>query len=90
MNIVHEHVAAVADKVALAGSAGTLLGWATSSNFGMWAGILIGFCGLVVNWYFKRKSDHRSQEAHVAFLKKLEAGGPPPNQTVFERLEADE
>ena len=73
---VHESIAGAADKVARAGSAGSVVGWATSSNFGMWAGILIGFAGLVVNWYFKRKSDMRNQQVHDAYLAKLHAAVP--------------
>jgi len=64
-------VAAVASKLTGAGSVMTMFGWFTSSNFGMWAGILIGILGLVVNWYFKHRGDRRAEEAHKAYMKKL-------------------
>ena len=75
MNIssLHETIAATADKFTKAGSAGTLVGWLTSSEFGMWAGIVIGIAGLMVNWYFKRKMDRRNQEAHDLWMSRLNA-----------------
>lgn len=73
MTQLHQTIAAAADKATWTGSAGSVLGWMTSSAFGMWAGIVIGVLGLVVNWYFKRKGDRRSQEAHNAYLETLRA-----------------
>lgn len=64
-------VAAVANKVTLIGSAGSVFSWLNSSNFGMWAGIVIGVIGLLVNWYFKSQTNRREQQAHEAFLKKM-------------------
>lgn len=55
-----------------AGSVVTLAGWFTSSNIGMWVGILIGISGLVINWYFKSRSDRRAQEAHRVFMTQME------------------
>jgi hypothetical protein len=71
MNQLHEIIAEVGHKATIAGSGGTILGWATSSEFGMWAGIVIGIAGLVVNWYFKRKSDIRNQQAHALYMQTL-------------------
>lgn len=76
-------VAGAASKATWTGSAVTVLSTFTSSDFGLWAGVAIGVAGLVVNWYFKRKSDLReaatelrAQEAHAAFMANLkdEAG----------------
>lgn len=78
-------IAAAASKATGAGSAVTVFGFITSSNIGMWLGVLIGFCGLVVNWYFKRKSDRRAEEAHKAYMRKLSGGVELP-----ELREADE
>ena len=64
-------VSAAASKVTGAGSAVTLFGWATSSTLGMWVGIVIGIAGLLVNWYFKHKSDRRAQAAHDAYMFKI-------------------
>ena len=78
-------ISAAASKATGAGSAVTVLGFITSSNIGMWLGVLVGFCGLVVNWYFRRKSDRRAEEAHKAYMRKLNAGWVPS-----ELQEADE
>lgn len=77
-------ISAVASKATGAGSAFTVFGFITSSNIGMWLGVLVGFTGLVVNWYFKRKADKRAEEAHQAYMRKLHGGESDPPQ------EADE
>lgn len=74
MNNAHEHITTLGDKVTIAGSAGTILGWATSSTFGMWMGILIGVTGLLINWYFKSKADRRNQEAHDMHMERMRRG----------------
>lgn len=66
-------VAAVADRLTIAGSAGAVLGWLTSSQAGILIGILIGVAGLVINWHFKRKNDKRQELAHQAFMARLVA-----------------
>ena len=63
--------ATVASKVSIAGSAGSIAGWATSSNFGMWAGIVIGVTGLLVNWYYKRKSYRLEKDLNEARIRRL-------------------
>lgn len=63
--------ASVANKVTIAGSGGSIMGALTSSHFGMWAGIIIGVAGLLINWYFKIQSDRRARISHEAFMKKL-------------------
>ena len=86
-NIQHSleaSVSAAASKATGAGSAVTVVGWLTSSNFGMWAGIVIGVAGLIVNSYFKHKSDKRAAEAHKAYMRKLD------NSSFNDRHEADE
>lgn len=64
----------IANKAVGGGSAVTILGWLNSSNFGMWAGILIGVVGLLINWYYKHRGNARADEAHRAQLRALEAG----------------
>lgn len=68
---VEASVAAAASKVTGAGSAVTVVGWATESNIGMWAGLFIGIAGLLVNTYFKLRSDHRAQAAHDVYVRSL-------------------
>ena len=85
-------VAYAASKAPATGSVVTVAGWATDSNFGMWAGIVIGVLGLLINTYYKRKSDRRAEEAHQAQMRSLKEdamkdGRDPP---FLDRLEADE
>lgn len=67
-------IAASASKMTGVGSGVTILSWLTSSAVGMWLGILIGVLGLVINWYFKHRSDRRAQEIHTAYMKKIMKG----------------
>ena len=84
---VEASMAAGASKVTGIGSGITVVGWFTQSSIGMWAGILIGILGLAVNWYFKHQGDKRAQEAHQAYMRKLNASsGAIP----LGRHEADE
>lgn len=59
-------------KITLAGSAGSVVGWATSSNIGVWVGIVIGLAGLALNFYFKRRADRRHQVAHEAYMRQFQ------------------
>lgn len=78
-------VASVASKATGTGSAVTVVGWLTSSNFGMWAGIAIGVGGLIVNWYYRRKADRREAEAHEMHIYKMRKRTRSPDS-----FEADE
>lgn len=82
---IEASVAASASKATVAGSAVTTVGWLTSSNFGMWAGIAIGLAGLLVNTFFKFRSDRRANEAHKAYLKSVYHRPSTP-----EKIEVDE
>ena len=77
-------VASAGSKVTAAGTAVTTVGWLSSSNFGMWAGIAIGVIGLLVNIVFKvradlraRAADRRAIEAHQAYLRTVGTNFPP-------------
>ena len=61
-----------AEKLTIVGSAGTVLGWITSSEFGVLAGISIGVLGLLMNWYFKMRHDNRAETAHKAYMQKMQ------------------
>ena len=78
---------AMANKATFAGSAVSVLGGLTESQIGLWAGILIGFAGLAVNWYFKRKADKRNEASHAAFLANMSLGRAMPNPDVIEDKE---
>lgn len=75
---------AVSNKMTLGGAAGTIAGWATSSAFGVWAGIVIGLAGLALNFYFKRRSDAREHALYLAKMRKYAVTGSDAP------LEADE
>lgn len=62
---------AVANKLTFGGSVGTLLGWVTSSQFGVLLGMVIGVSGLAMNWYFKSRHDKRAQASHKAYMETL-------------------
>lgn len=68
---IEASIAASASKVTAAGSTVTVVSWFNDSNLGMWAGIFIGFTGLMINFYYKHKHDKRAQEAHEAYLHTL-------------------
>ena len=79
LHIQEPAVIAFANKATGAGVFGTILGWAESSTFGMWAGIFIGLLGVGINLYYKRKSDKRAIEAHNHYMSKpVNPVAPPP------------
>lgn len=54
----------------------------------MWAGIVIGVIGLLVNFYYKRKGDRRAAEAHQRYMS--QAHSPPAMPPFPEITEHDE
>lgn len=66
-------IAAAGSKATFAGSGTAILGWLTSSEFGVVAGILLGFVGLIVNWYFRRRTDKREQREYEARMRRMGA-----------------
>lgn len=57
-------LAAAGSKATYAGAGTTVTGWLLSSEFGVLAGILIGVCGLCIQWYYRHKQDKREQAEH--------------------------
>jgi hypothetical protein len=51
-------------KVAYTGATTTVGSWLLSSEFGVFAGLLIGVLGLLTNWYFQHRRDKREQMEH--------------------------
>ena len=85
---IQETVAAAANPVTGAGSATTVLSWMNGSEFGMWAGIVIGLVGLAVNFYYKRKNDRRAAEAHERYMSQAAAApAMPPFPEIIEKDE---
>lgn len=83
-------VTATAQKATMLGSAGTLVGWATSSDIAVWAGILIGVLGLLINWWFKRRHDKRAEAAHTAFMKRMKNSDGLPYSFKYEQTGEDD
>lgn len=55
-------LAAIGSKATYGGAATSVVGWLMSSEFGVVAGIVLGICGLLVNWHYRRKQDKRDEE----------------------------
>ena len=75
------NAAAIGSKTTLAGSATAGLGWATSSAFFGWVGVIIALLGLGVNYYFRRKEhelrlrdDARKEAEHLARMQAIQGG----------------
>ena len=57
-------IAAVAQKFAVGGGGTAFLGAINANWVAAIGGIAIGLAGLLVQWYYKRKSDRRAEELH--------------------------
>lgn len=57
-------LAAAGSKATYGGASASVLSWFLSSEFGMLAGLAIGFAGLIVNWHYRHKEDRRQQAEH--------------------------
>ncbi len=66
---VEAAIAAAGSKATYGGASTTVVSWLLSSEFGMLMGILIGFGGLCVNWYYRHKQDKRDQAEHEKRMK---------------------
>lgn len=66
-----EVIAAGAQKVAYGGGAASLYGGMTANEIAAFGGLLIALLGLLVQLYFKHRSDKREQAYYAAKLAKL-------------------
>ena len=64
--------AGIASKSTYAGAASLVLGWLTSSEAAVLFGIVVGICGLAVNWYYKAKADRRAEVAFQARMARIQ------------------
>jgi hypothetical protein len=80
-NSIDATIAAAGHKATMGGAAASGLSWFLSSEFGVLCGILIGFLGLMVNFWFRRREDKRHQAEHEARMRKLRDSAPMPLDT---------
>lgn len=64
-------IAAVAQKITVAGGSTAVLGGLTANEIAAFTGALVAVIGLLVQWYYKRKDDRRQDELHRARLAEL-------------------
>ena len=64
-------IAAVAQKITVAGGSTAVLGGLTANEIAAFTGALVAVIGLLVQWYYKRKDDRRQDELHLARLAEL-------------------
>lgn len=56
-------IAAVASKGTWLGSLTSVVGFLTSSGFGVFVGAVIGITSLLIQWYYRKKQDRREEAA---------------------------
>lgn len=57
-------IASVGSKATYTGATTSVLSWVLSSEFGILFGLMLGFGGFIINWYYKHKQDKREQAEH--------------------------
>ena len=73
-------LAALGSKSTYAGASVTVTGWLLSSEFAVLVGMLLGFAGFAVNWYYRHKltnteirlreaQEVRAREEHAAKME---------------------
>ena len=67
---VEAAIAASASKATYGGAATIGLGWLLSNEFAVLMGMVLGLCGLAVNWYYRAKADRRHEAEHLARMEK--------------------
>lgn len=66
---------AVASKTTYAGGAASVFGMMMSIDLISWIGLSVAIGGFLMNWYYKRKEDSRSEELHKIRIKELQCNG---------------
>jgi type IV secretory pathway TrbD component len=69
-DVIEAGAAWVATKAMFSGAFAAVVGAVTSSQFVGVAGVSIGFVGLLINWYFKARTDAREQREHEARMRR--------------------
>ena len=64
-------VSAIASKFTYGGSSAAVVFGLTANELAAVLGVLIALAGLAVQWYYKRKSNHREQILHDARMAGL-------------------
>ena len=58
-------MAAVGSKATYTGASTSVLAWMLSSEFGILVGVLLGFGGFILSWYYQHKKDKREEIEHA-------------------------
>jgi hypothetical protein len=69
-DLIEAGAAWVATKAMISGAVTAVVGAFASSQFVGVAGVSIGFVGLLINWYFKARTDAREQREHEARMRR--------------------
>jgi hypothetical protein len=69
-DLIEAGAAWVATKAMFSGAFAAVVGAFASSQFVGVAGVCIGFLGLLVNWYFRARTDAREQREHEARMRR--------------------
>ena len=69
-DLIEAGAAWVATKAMFSGAVTAVVGAFASSQFVGVAGVSIGFVGLLINWYFKARTDAREQREHEARMRR--------------------
>lgn len=64
-------IAAIASKATYGGGTVAVIGGMTANELAAIGGLFCAVVGLVVQWYYKRKSDRREAELHDERLRDL-------------------
>ena len=61
-------IAGVAQKVTMIGGSAAFFGGLTANELAAFGGLLVGFIGLLIQWYYKRKEIRLRKEFYTAQL----------------------
>lgn len=57
------------------GSGAMFFGGVTANEIAALGGLLVGFTGLAISWYYKHKEDRRKEQIHQKQLKEFSVTG---------------